>query len=80
MRRGDADARPVPTLPGALIGVPSGLFLVLLFSAQNTAMPPTWWLFVPALAAPLATAALTAVPARLAARRSVARTLSTEAG
>ncbi|GAA2165943.1 ABC transporter permease [Actinomadura napierensis] len=73
-------AQLLPTLPGAVIGVPLGLFLVLLFSPANTVVPPTWWLFIPALAAPLATAALTAVPARLAARRSVARTLSTEVG
>jgi putative ABC transport system permease protein len=72
-------AQLLPTLPGALAGVPLGMFLVLLFSPPNVAVPPVWSLFLPALAAPLATAALTAVPARLAARRSVARTLSTEA-
>nr|WP_241756422.1 FtsX-like permease family protein [Actinomadura sp. RB99] len=72
-------AQLLPTLPGALAGVPLGMFLVLLFSPPNVAVPPVWSLFLPALAAPLATAALTAVPARLAARRSVARTLGTEA-
>ncbi|MEU5884307.1 FtsX-like permease family protein [Spirillospora sp. NPDC047279] len=71
-------AQLLPTLPGAVVGVPSGMFLVLLFSPPNVAIPPTWTLFVPALAAPLATAALTALPARLAARRSIARTLSVE--
>ncbi|MBO2457698.1 ABC transporter permease [Actinomadura violacea] len=73
-------AQLLPTVPGAVLGVPLGLFLVLSLSPQNTVVPPTWWLFIPVLVAPLATAALTAVPARLAARRSVARTLSVETG
>lgn len=72
-------AQLLPTLPGAVLGVPLGLFLVLSLSPPNVASPPTWTLLIPALAAPLATAALTALPARLAARRSIARTLSTEA-
>ncbi|HEU5031008.1 MAG TPA: FtsX-like permease family protein [Spirillospora sp.] len=73
-------AQLLPTLPGAVIGVPLGVVLVELFSPPNVVVPSTWSLLVPALAAPLATAALTAVPARLAARRSVARTLSVETG
>jgi putative ABC transport system permease protein len=72
-------AQLLPTLPGAVIGVPLGVVLVEIFSPPNVAVPSTWSLFVSALAAPLATVSLTAVPARLAARRSVARTLSTEA-
>ncbi|GGV14160.1 hypothetical protein GCM10010182_38390 [Actinomadura cremea] len=71
-------AQLLPTVPGAVVGVPLGMSLVLLFSPPNVAVPSTWTLFIPALAAPLATVALTALPARLAARRSIARTLSVE--
>jgi putative ABC transport system permease protein len=73
-------AQLLPTLPGAALGVPFGVILVEMFSPPNVAVPSIWSLFIPALAAPLATAALTALPARLAARRSVARTLSVETG
>lgn len=72
-------AQLLPTLPGALAGVPLGMFVCWLFSSGETPMPPTWVLFAAALAALPVTAALTAVPARLAARRSIARTLSAEA-
>ncbi|WP_026403763.1 ABC transporter permease [Actinomadura rifamycini] len=73
-------AQLLPTLPGALAGIPLGLALCLPFSAGNTVWPPAWLLLAAALAALPVTAALTAVPARLAARRSVARTLAPEAG
>ncbi|WP_329243698.1 ABC transporter permease [Actinoallomurus sp. NBC_01490] len=72
-------AQLFPTLPGALAGVPMGIILCLPFSAGNVTWPPAWSLLAAALAALPATAALTAVPARVAARRSVARTLSAEA-
>ncbi|MFC4909334.1 ABC transporter permease [Actinomadura gamaensis] len=72
-------AQLLPTVPGAVAGVPLGLFLVLVFSPPNVVVPSLWSLLVPAVAAPLATAALTALPARLAARRSIARTLTTDA-
>ncbi|GAA4617811.1 hypothetical protein GCM10023195_79690 [Actinoallomurus liliacearum] len=72
-------AQLLPTLPGALAGIPMGIVLCLPFSAANMAWPPAWSLFAAALAALPVTAALTAVPARIAARRSVAQTLSAEA-
>ncbi|MFI0357177.1 FtsX-like permease family protein [Actinomadura sp. 9N407] len=72
-------AQLLPTLPGALAGIPMGLILCLPFSAANTTWPPAWLLLTAALAALPVTAALTAVPARIAARRSVAQTLSAEA-
>ncbi|TMR22686.1 FtsX-like permease family protein [Nonomuraea turkmeniaca] len=71
-------AQLLPSLPGAVIGVPLGVGLLSLFAARNSAEPPTSWLLGAALAALLATAALTALPARLAARRSVAQALSAE--
>ncbi|MER6950952.1 FtsX-like permease family protein [Nonomuraea sp. NPDC000554] len=71
-------AQLLPALPGAIIGVPLGIGLLSLFAAGNSAEPPASWLLGAALATLLATAALTALPARLAARRPVAQTLSAE--
>ncbi|MCO5994983.1 ABC transporter permease [Actinoallomurus rhizosphaericola] len=72
-------AQLLPTLPGALAGIPLGIILCLPFTAGNVTWPPAWSLLTAALAALPATAALTAIPARIAARRSVAQTLSAEA-
>ncbi|MEV7802513.1 FtsX-like permease family protein [Microbispora sp. NPDC088329] len=72
-------AQLLPGLPGALIGGPLGAGLLSLFSARNAVEAPSSWLLGAALATLVATAALTALPARLAARRSVAQTLSAEA-
>ncbi|MFD3586791.1 ABC transporter permease [Streptomyces sp. NPDC058683] len=71
-------AQLLPTVPGALVGIPLGIAFCWPFSAANTIYPPAWWLFAAALAVVVATAALTALPARVAARRSVAQTLSAE--
>ncbi|MGW5260145.1 FtsX-like permease family protein [Microbispora sp. NPDC004025] len=75
---GLSTAQFLPSLPGAVLGVPLGAGLLSLFAARNAVEPPTAWLLGAALATLLATAALTALPARLAARRSVARVLSAE--
>ncbi|WP_030915672.1 FtsX-like permease family protein [Streptosporangium amethystogenes] len=75
---GLSTAQLLPALAGAVIGVPLGIGLLSLFAARNAAEPPSSWLLGAALATLLATAALTALPARLAARRSVAQTLSAE--
>ncbi len=71
-------AQLLPTVPGAVVGVPMGLAFCWFFSNAGTVYPSVWWLFAAALATVLVTAALTALPARLAARRSVAQTLSAE--
>jgi putative ABC transport system permease protein len=76
---GLSTAQLLPTLPGAITGIPIGIILYLPFSAGQVTMPPAWWLLTAALAPLLATAALTAMPARIAAHRSVAQTLSAEA-
>ncbi|QYC43317.1 ABC transporter permease YtrF precursor [Nonomuraea coxensis DSM 45129] len=73
-------AQLLPSLPGAVLGVPLGAGLLSLFAARNAVEPPASWLFGAALVTLLATAALTALPARLAARRPVARALSAETG
>ncbi|MFI6536429.1 FtsX-like permease family protein [Nonomuraea sp. NPDC050547] len=75
---GLSTAQILPSLPGAVAGVPVGIGLLSLFAAGNSTGPPASWLTGAALATVLATAALTALPARLAARRPVARVLSAE--
>ncbi|MGW0482708.1 FtsX-like permease family protein [Nonomuraea sp. NPDC003214] len=77
---GLSTAQLLPSLAGALAGVPLGAGLLSLFAARNAADPPASWLLGIVLATLLATAALTALPARLAARRPVAQALSAEAG
>jgi putative ABC transport system permease protein len=76
---GLATAQLLPALPGAIAGIPMGIILYWPFSVGEVTMPPAWWILTAALATLLATAALTAMPARIAARRSVAQTLSAEA-
>ncbi|MEU8383228.1 FtsX-like permease family protein [Streptosporangium sp. NPDC048865] len=71
-------AQLLPTLPGAIAGVPFGIVLYLPFGPREVTMPSTGWLLAVPLALLLATAALTALPARVAARRSIAATLSAE--
>ncbi|GAA1640315.1 hypothetical protein GCM10009733_041810 [Nonomuraea maheshkhaliensis] len=73
-------AQLLPTLPGVVVGVPLGRGLLSLFAARNAVEAPSSWLLVGVLAIILATAALTALPARLAARRPVARALSAGTG
>ncbi|TMR96596.1 ABC transporter permease [Nonomuraea basaltis] len=75
---GLSTAQLLPSLPGAIIGIPLGIGLLSLFAARNSTEPPSSWLLGAALATLLTTAALTALPARLAARRPVAQTLSAE--
>jgi putative ABC transport system permease protein len=69
---GLSTAQLLPTLPGAVLGV---LSAILFFGGPDVTMPPTWWLLTAMLALLLATAALTALPARVAARRPVAEAL-----
>ena len=72
-------AQLLPGLPGAVLGVPLGFLVYLLFATGNSVPPRPSWMAGAALGTLLATAALTALPARLAARRSVARELAAEA-
>jgi putative ABC transport system permease protein len=75
---GLSTAQLLSSLPGAVIGIPLGIGLLSLFASRNAADPPSTWLLGATLATLLATAALTALPARLAARRPVAQALSAE--
>ncbi|MEV4575604.1 FtsX-like permease family protein [Nonomuraea jabiensis] len=75
---GLSTAQLLANLPGAIIGAPLGIGLFSLFSARNWTPPPSSWLLGAVLATLLTTAALTVLPARLAARRPVAQALSAE--
>ncbi|SEF98559.1 putative ABC transport system permease protein [Nonomuraea solani] len=75
---GLSTAQLLPVLSGALAGVPLGIGVYGILSAGKVIAPPFSWMLGAVLAILLATAALTALPARLAARREVARTLSAE--
>jgi putative ABC transport system permease protein len=74
-----AAAQLIPALPGALLGIPLGIGL---FAAANgtgiVTIPPTSWLLAAVLGTLLALAGLTAIPARIGARRSVAAILQPE--
>ena len=69
----------LPAVPGALLGVPLGIGL---FTAANhaglTTIPPAWWLAAAVLGTLVAVAVLTAIPARIGARRPVSEILQSE--
>jgi putative ABC transport system permease protein len=76
-------AQVIPALPGALAGIPLGLGLFALANsggAQAMVIPAGWWLGAAVLGTLAAVAGLTAIPARLGARRSPAQILQAEAG
>lgn len=77
---GLAVAQMLPALGAAILGIPAGL---LLYSAVKkgdaTFHPDLWWMAVVVIFTPLAVGALTAIPARIAARESVAPVLQSEA-
>jgi putative ABC transport system permease protein len=75
-----AAAQVLAALPGAIVGVPAG---IALFGAANgtgiVTAPPAAWLIAAVLGTLLAVAALTAIPARIAARIPPAQVLQSEA-
>jgi putative ABC transport system permease protein len=70
-------AQLLSALPGAILGVPLGL---LLFKAavHGGSLPPDRWLVAAVLAALVAMAALTTIPARIGTRQPVAVILQSE--
>jgi hypothetical protein len=64
--------------PGAILGIVGGLALFAALGGDETANPPVWQLIAVAPATVLAVAALTAIPARLGARRPAAEILQAE--
>jgi putative ABC transport system permease protein len=72
-------AQLLPALAGAILGIPAGK--ALYGAVQNggpQGSPPGWWLLTMVLGMLLAVAGLTAIPARIGARRPVAEILQAE--
>jgi putative ABC transport system permease protein len=78
---GLSGAQVLPALIGALLGIPGGFGLVNAVrhnAGSVVTTPPVWWLAAVVIGTAVVVAALTAVPARIGARRSVAVVLQTE--
>jgi putative ABC transport system permease protein len=78
---GLSGAQVLPALIGALLGIPGGFGLVEAVRQRSGSVitaPPVWWLAAVVIGAVVVVAVLTAMPARLGARRSVAVVLQTE--
>ena len=71
-------AQVLPALAGAALGLAGGLALLAALGADEMAGPPPWQLLAVVPGTVLVTAALTAVPARLGARRPAAEVLRAE--
>ena len=72
-------AQVLPALPGALLGIPLGIALYLAADGGGLmSIPPAWWLAATVLGTLLVVAGLTAIPARIGARRPVAEILQSE--
>jgi putative ABC transport system permease protein len=71
-------AQVLPALAGAVLGILGGLALVNVVDSNGTASVPLWQLVAVVPATALVVAALTAIPARLGARRPAAQTLQAE--
>jgi ABC-type lipoprotein release transport system permease subunit len=72
-------AQVLPALAGALLGIPGGLELIAIADPDAaTPMPPLWQLLAVVPGTVLVVAGLTAIPARLAARRPAGEILQTE--
>ena len=72
-------AQLIAAVPGALLGVPAGIGLVgAVGHGGTTTIPPAWWLLVALAGLIVVLVALTAVPARLGARRPPAEILQAE--
>ena len=79
--RAPGRAQVLPALIGALLGIPGGFGLVNAVrhnAGSVVTTPPIWWLVAVVIGTAVVVAALTAVPARIGARRSVAVVLQTE--
>ncbi len=77
--RGLSAAQLLPALAGGIAGIPLGMALYAFVNQGGSqSIPPAWWLVAVVLATLVGMAALTAVPARIGARRSVAEILQSE--
>jgi ABC-type lipoprotein release transport system permease subunit len=71
-------AQLVPAVLGAVVGVPTGLYLYRAATQERLTVPPLWQLLAVLLRTLLAVARSPPVPARLGARHPVADILSAE--
>ncbi|MCW2977084.1 MAG: transporter permease [Actinomycetia bacterium] len=71
-------AQILPALAGAILGIPGGIKLIAAVSPSATTTPPTWWILTTVLGTVLVMAGLTAIPARISARRPIAPILQSE--
>jgi len=72
-------AQLIPAVPGVLLGIPAGIGLVRAVAhGETTTVPPAWWMIVMVVGVLVALAALTAIPAKVGARRLPAQILQAE--
>jgi hypothetical protein len=71
-------AQVLPALVGALLGIPGGIALIEAADPDAVTLAPLWQMFAVVMGTVLLVAALTAVPARLGARRPVVEVLASE--
>jgi putative ABC transport system permease protein len=72
-------AQMLPALAGAILGIPGGILLIAAVSnSGQTSGPPAPWLIAVVLGTLIVMAGLTAIPARIGARRPVAEILQSE--
>jgi ABC-type lipoprotein release transport system permease subunit len=71
-------AQVLPALTGAILGIPGGIGLISAVDPDSTTLPPLWQLLAVVPGTVLVVAALTAIPARIGARRPVAEILQSE--
>ena len=72
-------AQILPATAGAILGIPGGFALFTVANQGGSAsQPQAWWLIAVVLGTVIAVAGLTAIPARIGARRPVAEILQSE--
>ncbi len=72
-------AQVLPATAGAILGIPGGFWLfVVANQGGDASQPPAWWLVAALFGTVIAVAGLTAIPARIGARRPVAEILRSE--
>jgi putative ABC transport system permease protein len=68
----------LPALAGGILGIPGGLALLAAVDPDSTTMPPLWQLLAVVPGTVLVVVCLTAIPARIGARRPVGEALRSE--
>ncbi len=71
-------AQVLPALTGAILGIPGGIGLISAVDPDATTLPPLWQLLAVVAGTVLIVAAVTAIPARIGARRPAAEILQSE--